>query len=113
MFGAVLTESSFLQRNSASVRDYLLRAGMTRDADDSAVMVLRADGSVESETGGWFSGLSKGLMGKPLFPGDAIFVPEKVDRRTGYVQFMTGAKDWTQLIYQLGIGAAALKTLRQ
>ncbi|MEY3652318.1 MAG: hypothetical protein RL739_488 [Pseudomonadota bacterium] len=113
VFGAVLTESSFLQRNNASVRDYLLRAGMTRDADDSAVMVLRADGSVESEAGGWFSGLSKGLMGKPLFPGDAIFVPEKVDRRTGYVQFMTGAKDWTQLIYQLGIGAAALKTLRQ
>ena len=113
VFGAVLTESSFLQRSSASVRDYLLRAGMTRDADDSAVMVLRADGSVESDTGGWFSGLSKGLMGKPLFPGDAIFVPEKVDRRTGYVQFMTGAKDWTQLIYQLGIGAAALKTLRQ
>jgi protein involved in polysaccharide export with SLBB domain len=113
VFGAVLTESSFLQRNNASVRDYLVRAGMTRDADDSAVMVLRADGSVESEAGGWFSGLSKGLMGKPLFPGDAIFVPEKVDRRTGYVQFMTGAKDWTQLIYQLGIGAAALKTLRQ
>ena len=113
VFGAVLSESSFLQRNNASVRDYLLRAGMTRDADDSAVMVLRADGSVESEAGGWFSGLSKGLMGKPLFPGDAIFVPEKVDRRTGYVQFMTGAKDWTQLIYQLGIGAAALKTLRQ
>ena len=113
VFGAVLSESSFLQRNSASVRDYLMRAGMTRDADDSAVMVLRADGSVESDAGGWFSGLSKGLMGKPLFSGDAIFVPEKVDRRTGYVQFMTGAKDWTQLIYQLGIGAAALKTLRQ
>jgi len=113
VFGAVLSESSFLQRNSASVRDYLLRAGMTRDADDSAVMVLRADGSVESAAGGWFSGFSKGLMGKPLFPGDAIFVPEKVDRRTGYVQFMTGAKDWTQLVYQLAIGAAALKTLRQ
>ena len=113
VFGAVLTESSFLQRNSASVRDYLLRAGMTRDADDSAVMVLRADGSVESDAGGWFSGLSKGLMGKPLFPGDAIFVPEKVDRRTGYVQFMTAAKDWTQLVYQMGIGAAAIKTLRQ
>ena len=39
VFGAVLTESSFLQRNNASVRDYLVRAGMTRDADDSAVMV--------------------------------------------------------------------------
>jgi hypothetical protein len=29
------------------------------------------------------------------------------------VQFMTAAKDWTQLIYQMGIGAAAIKTLRQ
>jgi hypothetical protein len=36
-----------------------------------------------------------------------------VDRRTGYVQFITVAKDWTQLIYQMGIGAAAIKTLRQ
>ncbi len=113
VFGAVLSETSFLQRNNASVRDYLLRAGVTRDADESALMVLRADGSVESDAGRWLSNLTGGVMAKPLFPGDAIFVPEKVDRRSGYVQFMTGAKDWTQLIYQLGIGAAALKTLRQ
>jgi len=113
VFGAVLSETSFLQRNTASVRDYLLRAGMTRDADDSGVMVLRADGSVESNSGAWFAAVGGGLMSKPLYPGDAIFVPEKIDRRSGYVQFMTAAKDWTQLIYQMGIGAAALKTLRQ
>jgi protein involved in polysaccharide export with SLBB domain len=113
VFGAVLSESSFLQRNTSSVRDYLLRAGLTRDADQTAVMVLRADGSVESDAGRWFSGLTGGVMAKPLYPGDAIFVPEKLDRRTGYVQFMTAAKDWTQLIYQMGIGAAAIKTLRQ
>ena len=113
VFGAVLSESSFLQRNNSSVRDYLLRAGMTRDADDNAVMVLRADGSVESDAGRWFSSLAGGVMTRPLYPGDAIFVPEKLDRRTGYVQFISAAKDWTQLIYQLGIGAAALKTLRQ
>lgn len=113
VFGAVLTESSFLQRNTLSVRDYLLRAGLTRDADDSAVMVLRADGSVESDAGRWFTSLSGGVMGKPLYPGDAVFVPEKLDRRTGYIQFMTAAKDWTQLVYQMGIGAATLKTLRQ
>ena len=53
-----------------------------------------------------------GVMDKPLYPGDAIFVPEKIDRRTGYVQFMQGAKDWTQLIYQFGLGAAAYKTLK-
>ena len=113
VFGAVLSESSFLQRNTSSVRDYLLRAGLTRDADESAVMVLRADGSVESDAGRWFSNLTGGVMVKPLYPGDAIFVPEKLDRRSGYVQFMTAAKDWTQLIYQMGIGAAAIKTLRQ
>jgi hypothetical protein len=113
VFGAVLSESSFLQRNTSSVRDYLLRAGLTRDADQTAVMVLRADGSVESDAGRWFSSLTGGVMAKPLYPGDAIFVPEKLDRRTGYVQFMTAAKDWTQLIYQMGIGAAAIKTLRQ
>ncbi len=113
VFGAVLSESSFLQRNTSSVRDYLLRAGLTRDADDSAVMVLRADGSVESDAGRWFTSLTGSVMGKALYPGDAIFVPEKLDRRSGYVQFMTVAKDWTQLIYQMGIGAATLKTLRQ
>jgi protein involved in polysaccharide export with SLBB domain len=113
VFGAVLSESSFLQRNTSSVRDYLLRAGLTRDADESAVMVLRADGSVESDAGRWLSNLTGGVKAKPLYPGDAIFVPEKLDRRTGYVQFMTAAKDWTQLIYQMGIGAAAIKTLRQ
>ena len=57
--------------------------------------------------------MTGGVKAKPLYPGDAIFVPEKLDRRTGYVQFMTAAKDWTQLIYQMGIGAAAIKTLRQ
>lgn len=113
VFGAVLSESSFLQRNTSNVRDYLLRAGLTRDADDSAVMVLRADGSVESDAGRWFTSLTGSVMGKTLYPGDAIFVPEKLDRRSGYVQFMTVAKDWTQLVYQMGIGAATLKTLRQ
>ena len=49
---------------------------------------------------------------QPVYPGDSIFVPEKIDRRTGYVQFMQGAKDWTQLIYQFGLGAAAYKTLK-
>jgi len=35
-----------------------------------------------------------------------------IDRRTTYTQFMEGAKDWTTLLYQFGLGAAALKTIR-
>lgn len=114
VFGAVLSESSFIHREGLSVRDYLQRAGLMRDAEPSQALVLRADGSVEGEGTGvrtlW--GALDGVMGKTLYPGDAVFVPEKVDRRTGYVQFMQGAKDWTQLLYQFGLGAAAYKTLK-
>lgn len=114
VFGAVLSESSFMHREGSSVRNYLERAGLLRDAEPSLALVIRADGSVEGESSSartlW--GALGGVMDKLLYPGDAIFVPEKVDRRTGYVQFMQGAKDWTQLIYQFGLGAAAYKTLK-
>jgi hypothetical protein len=51
-------------------------------------------------------------MGLRLNPGDSVFVPEVLDRRSAYVQFIDGAKDWTQILYQMGLGAAAIKTLR-
>jgi len=40
-------------------------------------------------------------------------VPEVLDRRNAYTQFIQGAKDWTQLLYQFGLSAVAIKTLRQ
>jgi protein involved in polysaccharide export with SLBB domain len=114
VFGAVLSESSFIHREGLSVRNYLDRAGLMRDAEPSLALVIRADGSVEGESSSartlW--GALGGVMDKTLYPGDSIFVPEKIDRRTGYVQFMQSAKDWTQLIYQFGLGAAAYKTLK-
>jgi hypothetical protein len=45
----------------------------------------------------------------PAEPGDTIFVPAEMDRST----FIQTAKDWTQILYQFGLGAAALKTIRQ
>jgi hypothetical protein len=39
-------------------------------------------------------------------PGDTIFVPEDVSR-TSFVQ---DAKDWTQILYQFGVGIAAINT---
>jgi len=113
VFGAVLSESSLMHRDGLSVRDYLERAGLVRDAAPTQALIIRADGSVEGDTASvrnlWVFG---GVMGKNVYPGDSIFVPEKIDRRTGYVQFMQGAKDWTQLLYQFGLGAAAYKTLK-
>ena len=114
VFGAVLSESSLMHREGLSVRNYLARAGLVRDAEPSQALIIRADGSVEGDTSSartlW--GALGGVMDKSVYPGDSIFVPEKIDRRTGYIQFMQGAKDWTQLIYQFGLGAAAYKTLK-
>lgn len=114
VFGAVLSESSLIHREGLRVRNYLNRAGLVRDAEPAQALIIRADGSVEGDTAGartlW--GALGGVMDKSVYPGDSIFVPEKIDRRTGYVQFMQGAKDWTQLIYQFGLGAAAYKTLK-
>jgi hypothetical protein len=34
-----------------------------------------------------------------------------MDRESSFTKFVTGLKDWTQILYQLGLGAAAWKTL--
>lgn len=115
VFGAVLTENSLIHRPSAKVQDYIDRAGVTREADLDDVIIIRADGSAEATPKGL---VRKNLWGasvldKKLYPGDSVFVPEVVDKRTPYTAFIQGAKDWTQLIYQMGLGAVAVKTLRQ
>lgn len=120
VYGAVMTESAMIHRPQHTLGDYLNKAGITRDADMDELMLIRADGTVEGQSakaqgGGnwssrWFSG---GLLSKTLFPGDTIFVPEVVDRRSSYTQFIQGLKDWTQIVSQMGLGAVAIKTLRQ
>ena len=111
VFGAVFSETTFIHRPGSSVGDYLDKAGLTREADVDHLMVIRADGTVES-TPKRLTLLGNSLTSKKLNPGDSVFVPEVLDRRSAYTQFITGAKDWTQLFYQFGLGAAAVKTLR-
>ena len=112
VFGAVLAENAFIHREGATVQGYLDRAGLLREADLDAALIIRADGSVEGNTAHrhWF--WSGGFMGKELHAGDAVFVPEQFDRRSAYTQFIQGAKDWTAIFYQFGLGAAAIKTIR-
>jgi hypothetical protein len=45
-------------------------------------------------------------------PGDVVVVPEKIQRETGYTTFMRGLKDWTQVLFQLGLAAAAVQVLK-
>ena len=112
IFGEVYAESSLLHKPGYTVRDYLNKAGLTRDADTDNLLVIRADGTVEGNTSSRFLwGTSQ--SGKTLSPGDSIFVPGIIDRRTAYSTFIQGAKDWTAILYQLGLGAVGIKTLRQ
>lgn len=114
VFGAVAAETSFLYRQNFTVADYLDRAGTTRDADMDFVAIVRADGSFEgvsASSRGWLN-MRQETLDKRLNPGDAIFVPEKFDKRTSYMRFIDGAKDLGSIFYQFGLGFAALKTIR-
>jgi protein involved in polysaccharide export with SLBB domain len=114
VFGAVLAENSFIHRPDETVGSYIQKAGPTREADLEAAMLIRSDGTVLANNAqrSWFGFGNSSFMNTRMQAGDSVFVPEVVDRRTAYTQFIQGAKDWTAILYQFGIGAAALKTLQ-
>jgi protein involved in polysaccharide export with SLBB domain len=111
VFGSVYNAGSFLFTRNASLGDYLGQAGgPTRGADANSTFVLRANGAVVSSrqrSGGWF-GIGSGVEGLTAEPGDTVFVPEQLNKST----FVQNARDWTQILYQFGLGAAALQTIR-
>jgi len=111
IFGAVNVEASPLWRPNSRVKDYLKMAGTTTDADVDNTFVMRVDGTVvAADSDSWLFGKIGGLE---IMPGDAIVVPEKLDKTTAWSNFTKGAREWTQILANLGLGAAAVKTLRE
>ena len=107
VYGSVNTESALLFKPNMTVTDYLMQSGVGAGADRDAVIVVRANGSAVTTNNEWF-----GSVGRlRLMPGDAIIVPDKIDLETGWSTFIRNTKDITQILYQLGIGAAAFKAL--
>ena len=111
VFGEVFTDSAVLHKPNNTVADYLDKAGVTRDADLDNLIVVRADGKVENSPASLFS-IRPEVLGKRLYAGDSVFVPGRLDRRTPYTNFIQGAKDWTAILYQFGLGAAGFKSLK-
>jgi protein involved in polysaccharide export with SLBB domain len=110
VFGSVVNSGSYLFTPGQSTGDYLrLAGGATRGADVASTFVLRANGTALSarQRTGWF-GMGGTLENLPTEPGDTLFVPEEIDKTT----FLQNAKDWTQILYQFGIGIAAIHTLK-
>jgi protein involved in polysaccharide export with SLBB domain len=86
-----------------SISEYIdMAGGFSRGADTRKAYVMRANGQFVNANKGWLSS-SVNVM-----PGDAIFVPENLQKTT----FTKELKDWTSIIYQLGLGAAAIKVLQ-
>lgn len=111
VFGAVNVEASLLWRPNSRVADYLKSAGTAVDADTDNVFVMRADGGVvSSDSKGWFFG---GIGGLEIMPGDSIVVPQKIDKETRWNAFMRGTREWSQIFANFGLGAAAIKALKQ
>jgi len=107
VFGSVFNAGSFLWSDSRTMDDYLrLAGGPTKGADEASAFVIRANGSVVSnlQSKGWFSARSSQFVSLGTQPGDTIFVPEEINKTT----FIQGAKDWTQILYQFGLGIAGI-----
>ncbi len=109
VFGSVNTESALVYMAGLSVKDYIALAGVGGSADVNGVILVRADGSAMSNQSFW----GNDVLSAQVLPGDTIVMPEKFDRESGWSQTVRNAKDFTQVLYQLGLGAAAIKTLRQ
>ncbi|WP_419805468.1 SLBB domain-containing protein [Terriglobus sp.] len=108
VFGSVYTQNSFLYDSRMRAGDYLRKAGGgTRTADTARSFIVRADGSVVSRqySNALFAGSFSSI---PLHPGDAIVVPERVDKRP----LLRNLVDVATIIGQFGLGVAAINVLR-
>lgn len=107
VLGTVYNANAFIYRPDKRLNDYLAQAGgPTRAADFGGLYILRADGSVISKRqSGYFFG---NVEREKLMPGDAIVVPENLDR----FRFTKELKDWSQIFYQFALGVAGLKVLQ-
>ena len=111
VFGSVFNAGSYLYGDQRKIDDYLRLAGSpTRGADKDSIFVVRANGSVVSaqqDPSNWLGFGGKRIQDVTALPGDTVFVPEEANKTT----FLQAAKDWTQVLYQFGLGLAGLKVL--
>lgn len=102
VIGAVYQQNTFIYRRERDTSDYLqLAGGVSGTGDKSELYRICADGTIRSRRHSGSGGV--------VNPGDAIVVPEKIQRGP---TFMESLKDITTILYQFGLGAAGLATLK-
>ncbi len=110
-FGSINNENVFIYKPGKTVGDVIKSAGLTEDAEPSQAFVLRADGSIVARRnyGGFLGGSFDSLA---MMPGDTLVVPTQIDRESNYNFVVRALKDWTQILANFGLTAAAIKSLR-
>lgn len=108
VFGSVFSSGNYIYETGSTVGHYVeLSGGPTRGADKGSIFLVRANGAVISSQQG-DSFFKKGILqSAAALPGDTVFVPEEMDKTT----FTQNAKDWTQILYQFGLGMAGIAAL--
>lgn len=109
--GAVVNNNAYLWKPNRTVGDYIKLAGVEETSDTGNMFVLRADGTVShgADQGGLFG---RSLQKQTLYPGDTVVVPNQLDYETWGRALVRNLKDWSQIFYQFGLGAAAITTLK-
>ncbi|MCW9018330.1 MAG: SLBB domain-containing protein, partial [Kangiellaceae bacterium] len=102
--GEVQHSTSHLYNDEWTLDDYLEKSGgYTQRADDDRIYVVRSDGSVFlPNQSNWLS-----HQNEMLSPGDTIVVPLDTDR----IKSLSLWTSVSQIVYQLALGAAAIKNL--
>jgi protein involved in polysaccharide export with SLBB domain len=106
--GDVYNPGSYIQQSGKTVNAYLKNAGgPTRDGDSGKIFVVRANGAVVSKDTApkfWGSGFDSMVM----MPGDTVVVPPNTNKGEGLRNF----KDWSQILFNFGLAAAAINVLK-
>ena len=107
VLGSVYSTGAFVHTSGRRLSDYLQAAGgPVRTADAGATYVIRANGSLVSRRQtGWLFG---GFDNLALAPGDSVVVPEDFEHTT----WTKTLRDYSQILFQFGLGAAAIKVLK-
>ena len=110
-FGSVNNENVFIYKPGKTVADVLKSAGVMEDAEVAQIFVLRADGSIvaKRDSSAWFGSNFESMA---MMPGDTVVVPAQLDRESKYTMVTRFVKDWTQILSNLGLGLAAIKSLQ-
>ena len=102
VIGQVFHPTSHLYSDNLDVDDYInLSGGMTKKADDDSVYIIRANGAVQVAQSTWLD------ESPDIKPGDTVVVPLDAER-------ISSLKLWSsisQIVYQLGLSAAAWNTI--